>query len=148
MTDDIFDQLVKPEEGYRLKVYDDKDGEEILPGDTCEGHPTIGIGRALDTRGLTDDEVQYLYRNDKTSVISSVLVALPWAGTLDNRKYVLYAMAFQMGVAGLLKFERMLAAAQAGNWQIVHDEMLASAWAKQTPARAQRMAAIMLSGNI
>lgn len=138
-----------PEEGYRNKVYDDSDGQPILPGDTIDGHPTIGIGRALDTKGLTDDEVAYLYKNDKQEVMEKTVDALPWMHALvASRQNVLFAMAFQMGVAGLLKFERMLAAVQAGHWQIASDEMTASTWGKQTPARAQRMAAIMLSGNV
>lgn len=145
---DIFDQLVIPEEGERLKVYDDATGDAIVPGYNVIGHPTIGIGRALDTQGLSEEEKTLLYQNDKQDFIQAVLRALPWAAHLAPlRLGVLCAMAFQMGITGMLNFTQTLAALQDGNWQAAHDAMLDSKWAKQTPARAQKMAQIILTND-
>jgi lysozyme len=137
---DIFDQLVIPEEGQRLAVYDDATGKP--------GHPTIGRGRALDTQGISQEEMLYLYQNDKQRVLAAVLNALPWATHLAPlRLGVLCAMAFQIGIAGLLEFHQTLAAIKDGNWQAAHDGMLDSVWAKQTPLRAQRMASKILTNT-
>jgi lysozyme len=55
-------------------------------------------------------------------------------------------MVFQMGVAGVSKFKRFLAAALAEDWQRAHDEMLDSKWAKQTPSRAKELARVFIEG--
>jgi lysozyme len=55
-------------------------------------------------------------------------------------------MAFQEGVGGLMSFHNALAATHAGNWQLAHDQFLASKWGRQTPARANREAQRILTG--
>jgi lysozyme len=59
---------------------------------------------------------------------------------------VLQAMAFQMGIDGLLGFTGTLAAVQRGDYEAAAKGMLASLWARQTPSRAGRMAAMMRQG--
>lgn len=44
------DQLER-QESYRRFVYDDATGQEIVPGYTVQGNPTIGYGRDLMTEG-------------------------------------------------------------------------------------------------
>jgi lysozyme len=142
----LADLLIR-EEGVRLTVYDDATGKPILPGVKVVGHPTIGIGRALDRKGLTRDEAAYLLANDLVEVQAQVAKSLPWSSTLtDNRRVVLEAMAFQMGIAGLLGFKNTLAMIQAGNYAAGAQGMLNSLWARQTPARAERMAEMMRRG--
>jgi lysozyme len=63
-----------------------------------------------------------------------------------TRQAVLAAMGFQLGIAGLLAFKATLRAMEAGSYAMAAAGMLASKWASQTPARAQRMAAIMREG--
>jgi lysozyme len=146
---DAFDTLVMNEEGLRFQVYDDATGKPIIPGYIVVGHPTIGYGRALDTHGISVSEVTVLYQNGKQAVYKDLGIALSWFNGLDTvRQAVLASMAFNMGVAGLLQFHDTLAAVQAGNWQAVHDAMLASEWAKQLPLRSNQLAAIMYSGSL
>jgi lysozyme len=56
----------------------------------------------------------------------------------------LEAMAFQMGIAGLLGFKNMLAMVQRGGYAAAG--MLNSLWAWQTPASAARTATLMRQG--
>jgi lysozyme len=140
-------ELLTREEGVRLTVYDDATGKAILPGTKVVGHPTIGIGRALDRKGLTQDEVQHLLANDLVEVQAQVAMALPWSTALtNNRRMVLEAMAFQMGITGLLGFKNTLAMIQRGDYEAAAAGMLNSLWARQTPARAARMAEMMRRG--
>lgn len=140
-------ELLAREEGLRLTVYDDATGKPLLPGMTVVGHPTIGIGRCLDRRGITTAEALALLENDVAEVRAQVAQALPWSTALDaTRRMVLEAMAFQMGIAGLLKFKGTLASVQRSDFAAAAEGMLASAWARQTPARAARMAALMREG--
>jgi lysozyme len=111
------------------------------------GHPTIGIGRCLDRKGITAGEALALLENDIAEVRQQVLRSLPWAARLSEaRQVVLQAMAFQLGIAGLLKFTGTLAAAQRSDYAAAAAGMLDSLWARQTPARAARMAAMMRAG--
>ncbi|MBO1074877.1 glycoside hydrolase family protein [Roseomonas marmotae] len=139
--------LLAREEGLRLTVYDDATGKPLVPGMALRGHPTIGIGRCLDRKGITRAEALGLLENDLSEVRAQVAGALPWAGGLSEaRQVVLQAMAFQLGLAGLLGFKGTLAAMRRGDWPAAAEGMLASLWARQTPARAARMAAMMRAG--
>lgn len=139
--------MLREEEGLRLQVYDDANGTLIRPGYTCLGHPTIGVGRCLDTNGITMPEADYLLANDIEKVAAQMDKALPWwRGMTLQRQVVLAGMVFQIGIAGVLAFKNTLAAMQAGNYEAASAGMLASKWAQQTPARAKRMAAQMRGG--
>ena len=115
------------------------------------GFWTIGVGRLIDQRkggGLTDEEVDYLLRNDVARFERDVLNALPWAAALDApRLAVLIGMAFQLGTSGLLGFRQTLAAVKDGRYVAAAGLMLVSKWAEQTPARAARMAKQMETGE-
>lgn len=115
------------------------------------GYWTIGIGRLIDRRrggGLSDEEIDFLLANDIAKVEREVLKKLPWAKNLKPARLgVLLAMAFQMGVAGLLGFRNTLKMIEAGEYDKAADGMLNSKWAKQTPARAERLATQMRTGE-
>jgi lysozyme len=63
------------------------------------------------------------------------------------RQAVLIGMAFQMGTNGLLGFRQTLAYVRDQRWPQAASSMLSSTWAKQTPARAARMARQMETGQ-
>lgn len=115
------------------------------------GFWTIGCGRLIDRRkggGLSDDEIDYLLRNDIERFTREVRQALPWLDSLNEpRKAVLIGMAFQMGTAGLLGFKNTLAAIRDQRWANAAALMLRSRWAEQTPARARRMARQIETGE-
>ena len=64
------------------------------------------------------------------------------------RQLVLASMAFQMGVPGLLKFKRTLAATKDGRYLDAAAAMRGSLWYTQTPERAERAASAMESGLV
>ena len=111
------------------------------------GYWTIGVGRLIDARkggGLSPDEIDYLLDNDIKAKTHEVLRALPWAARLSEpRQAVLVNMAFQLGTKGLLAFHRTLGSIEDGQYGEAALEMLDSTWAKQTPARAMRLATQM-----
>jgi len=89
-----------------------------------------------------------LLDNDIKRNYEAVLKALPWMEKLsDQRQAVLIEMAFQMGVSGLLQFKRMLSAVEDGQYFEAAAQMVESTWARQTPARAHRMALQMETGE-
>ena len=108
------------------------------------GKNTIGVGRNLDDRGITDDESDYLLSNDIDICIEELTNAFPWFVDLsDTRQRVMVNMCFNLGLSRLMGFKNFLAAMEAGDWETAGVEMLDSKWAKQTPNRAKSMAKIM-----
>lgn len=139
MTDNLKRQL-KGDEGVKRSAYQDH-----------LGFWTIGVGRLIDARkggGLRPVEIDFLLSNDIEDRVRALNAKLPWFFTLDEaRQGVLVAMAFQMGTDGLMAFANTLKLVAAGKYAEAADNMLLSLWAKQTPARAQRLAEQMRTGE-
>ncbi|MEK7945714.1 glycoside hydrolase family protein [Pigmentiphaga sp. YJ18] len=133
-------RLLRGDEGEVLHAYQDH-----------LGFWTVGVGRLIDKRkggGITPDESAYLLANDIARREAELDRRLPWWRKLDPaRQGVLLAMAFQMGIDGLLSFKNTLAAVQRGDYAAAKAGMRDSLWARQTPERAQRMADQMLTGT-
>lgn len=69
---------------------------------------------------------------------------LPWLEDQpEDVQRALANMAYQLGVGGVLRFRKMLAALRSGDREKAAEEALDSAWATQTPERAQRVARLI-----
>ena len=146
-------------EGLRLQVYKDS-----------LGIATIGIGRNLEDRGITPEELEwmdipnmdtiyqygiseadamYLAQNDVQIVEEELLRSHPCVENLDAvRQLVLVDMAFNMGVPRLGKFKKMWAAIHENNFDEAAKEMLDSRWANQVKSRSTKLAHAMHTGEI
>jgi len=134
-------------EGLRLKPYCDKTGREFRSPEEC-GKLTIGVGRNLEDRGITEEEAMFLLYNDVMNVIDDVRDTIPFFNDLDSvRQEVVVNMAFNLGIGGLLDFVRMLDALQEGDYKRAAKEMLDSLWAKQVKRRAEELAYAMEHGK-
>jgi lysozyme len=127
------------------------EGEKACVYKDSLGLWTIGVGRLVDPNkpgaGLRPEEISFLLQNDIDDRINALHAKLPWFDNLDDaRKGVLVAMAFQLGVDGLLGFAHTLSLVRDGKYENAAAAMLESLWAKQTPARAKRLSEQMRSG--
>lgn len=112
------------------------------------GKLTIGVGRNLDDRGLSDDEIAYLLANDIKIVEKELDRELPWwRGMNDVRQNVLANMAFNMGVPGLKTFKNTLLSMRNASYDMAADGMISSKWARQVGDRAKRLAKQMRTGE-
>lgn len=140
MTNDVID-LVSPmlrrHEGLRNKAYE-----------CSEGYQTVGIGRNLTTKGLSNDEIAYLFTNDLQDSMEICEKYAYWDLVSPPRQAALIDMAFQLGATGYSKFVKMHLALQDGNWTEACRQCLDSLYAKQTPERAQEIANILLTGEM
>jgi len=154
---DLVKELIK-HEGLRLQVYKDTLGID-----------TIGIGRNLEDRGITKEELDdldipsmdhiykygiteadavYLAENDVQIVEEELLRAHPCVDRLDSvRQLICIDMAFNMGVPRLCKFKKMWAAIEAEDYPTAAKEMLDSRWATQVKGRATKLANAMHNGE-
>lgn len=116
---------IKREEGYRGYQYDDH-----------LGNPTIGYGTLLP---LSEEEAELILNHRLNRFISNVKSSLYDLDIKDEAWEILFHMAYQMGVGGLLKFKNMIKALRDQDYKTASIEMLDSRWAKQTPNRANRL---------
>lgn len=130
-------RLLKLHEGVRLKPYLD-----------TVGKLTIGVGRNLDDKGITEEEADYLLSNDISAVWLSLVSRLEFFSRLDTvRQAVLLDMGVNLGVNGLIAFRKTIVLVAGGRYAGASIEMLDSVWAKQVGQRAQRLAEMMRSGE-
>ena len=156
---DLLMEKLIAHEGLRLQVYEDS-----------LGIATIGIGRNLEDRGITPEELEwmdipnmdtiyqygiseadamYLAQNDVQIVEEELLRSHPCVENIDAvRQLVLVDMAFNMGVPRLGKFKKMWAAIHENNFEEAAKEMLDSRWANQVKSRATKLAHAMHTGEI
>jgi len=136
ITPTLIEQLID-HEGIELKAYKD-----------TVGKITIGVGRNLDDVGISGEEAMILLKNDIQRIVDQLDEKLDWWRELDAaRQRALISMGFNLGIYGLLKFEKTLNALKNKRWVEASDEMMDSKWASQVGRRAEMLSQIMLTGN-
>lgn len=124
-------------ESLRLKPYKDSVGKL-----------TIGVGRNLDDLGISPIEANMLLDNDLSRVVAECRTAFPWFdGLCDSRQNVIASMVFNMGLAGVRGFTKMLEAMARRDFDAVANEMLCSKWSAQVGVRAVELADMMRDGD-
>ena len=118
-----------------------------IPYRCTSGKLSIGYGTNIQD-GITKDEALLLMRHRLGKVVAALESRLPfWSKLTDERRRVLANMGYQLGIAGLMGFKRMLAGLSRGDYEAAAREMLDSKWARQdSPGRARRLAERMRRG--
>lgn len=107
------------------------------------GYLTVGHGRNLEQRGLSDGEAELLLRNDVREIVQELQEKPYWMKLSTVRRAVLINMAYNLGLSGLSKFKNMWAAVESEDFDRAADEMLDSLWAEQVKGRARELSAMM-----
>jgi lysozyme len=145
MNEELLAEELTRDEGRRLKLYKDSNGIW-----------SIGIGRNLQDKGISESEMMFLLKNDIAEHIGLLDKYLPWWRKMDEvRQRVIANMGFNLGIGPspehpkgkLLEFKNTLAAMERGDYDAAANGMSASAWAKQVGIRATRLVQMMRSGN-
>lgn len=138
----LADTLVRHEGAVRK-------GGRHMPYTDTTGHLTIGFGRNLTDRGLSEDEARVLLFNDIQDVINGLRKAYWWFNELDDvRQEVVVNMAFNLGLKGFGKFRTTIAHISAGEYDQAASGMMHSLWASQVGRRATELANMMRTGAI
>ena len=110
------------------------------------GKLTVAVGRNLDDLGISEDEAMFMLDNDISRVEKELIRRLPvYAELSETRKIVLCDMCFNLGISRLMKFKKMIAALEAGDFTKAANEMADSRWANQVGLRAIRLMRFMIS---
>lgn len=117
------------------------EGLRLRPYRCTAGKLTIGVGRNLEDRGITESEALLLLDNDIADFWGKLALAQPWTlAAPEHVQEALLNMAFNLGVGGLLGFKETLALLKTEQYAAAASAMLASKWARQVGKRAERLA--------
>ena len=130
---------IKKHEGFVAKVYLDSLGKQ-----------TIGYGHLLTeeddfVEGVIYDKdiLEALFDKDFDKAKQGMEELV---GTLDiamAAKGIIIEMVFQLGKTGVSKFKNMFAALNEFDYTRAAEEMLNSAWYRQTPSRCEELSNLM-----
>ena len=166
-------RLVRQHEGVMHEPYDDATGKRPI----ALGHITIGVGRNLEARPLTDDEVDYLLAND---LAENEKQARRWLGQgemhtahsysagdyfdllSDNRKAALLDLAHWGGIAKAKNMRAWLIDGILSGSEIAYEKAAReilyktgtnpskgrSGWYQISPTRAQELADIIETNRL
>lgn len=130
---------------HQIKRHEGFSGKPYL--DTV-GRTTIGYGRNLDARPLTEDEGARLLEQDLLRLETRLDLAVrEMESYCLARRAALVNMAYNLGVRGLFGFRKMWRAIDRGDWEEAADEALDSRWAVQVKVRALDIAHMLRSGE-
>lgn len=153
ISDDVCVQRLAINEGIALKPY------------KCPaGKLTIGIGRNIDDnplttkelayighdcrrKAITEEQANFLCRNDLKRVRQELDMFLPWWSNLSpDRQYVMIDLCFNLGYKKLLTFQKTLSSIAQGYYIKASEQLLQSKYARQVGKRAERNANCLKTG--
>ena len=108
------------------------------------GKLTVGVGRNLEDKGITEEEALFLLRNDISECEDDLRSIFTEYDTLDEyRKRVLIDMRFNLGPSRFRQFKKMIAAVKEKDFSRAADEMKDSNWYRQVGKRAETLLEMM-----
>lgn len=118
-------------EDRRRFVYDDKTGKPVAIGSQIRGKLTVGVGRNLEDKGLSDDEIDYLLDNDISDALAEAQTFRWFEGLDIVRKHVVVELIFNMGLARFNAFKKFIRFMSEHRWPHAAAELADSKWQKQ-----------------
>ncbi len=134
---EIEEQLIK-HEGFENKMY------------FCSmGKPTIGVGRNLESYGLSEEEIYLLLRNDIKKCVQDLnIVFRNFNDFNDILQHALIDMRFNLGYSGFRKFRKMIKAIKRGDLEEAAREAIDSKWYHQVKERAKNIVSMIRGGVV
>ena len=137
----LTDQLIR-HAGMKLQLY------------KCPANKwTIGVGRNLEDRGVTEEEARFLLSNDISISVDELQRTFNWFHLLDDtRQRAIVDLHFNLGLNRLKTFKKTIGLIEEAiegrvEWSQVSSELLDSKWSTQVGQRAEQIADMMRLGN-
>ena len=110
---------------------------------------TLGWGRNIEQRGISEDEALLMLKNDIRDSERELMSGFGFFARLDEvRQAALTDMHFNMGFARLSKFKNMIAAFYREDYGAAADEAKNSNWYLQVGDRAREIVAMIRTGEL
>jgi lysozyme len=129
---------IKKNEGLRLKPY------------RCKAKKlTIGWGRNLTDRGISQAEAEVLFEHDLTNAVADLMKVFKFRELnflLADQQTALIDMMFNLGLTKFRKFKKMIQAVKDKNFKEAGRQIMDSKYAREdVPKRAARNKKLMKS---
>jgi lysozyme len=126
---------LKTDEGFEPRVYQ------------CSANKaTVAYGWNLEDNDFPEHIATDLLKHALVEKIAQLSNYQWFCELSDNRKQAIANMAFNIGVAGVLRFKKMVAAIEAKDYDLAALEMQDSKWYNQVGYRAVRLVNVMRWG--
>ena len=123
------------------------EGLRLFPYVDSVGKITVGVGRNLTDKGISDAEARQFLDADINDAILDC-TSFPWFPDLDPvRQRAVVDLCFNMGLPRLQGFVKMLAAIGRQDWNTAAHELLDSRYAQQVGKRASTLAHMLRTGE-
>ena len=130
---------IKLHEGFVPKTYSDSLGKRTIG----YGHLCVEPEQWDDDKEYTKEELNVVFEKDFNEALKNAEHLISNRSINDTAKEVIIEMVFQLGIGGVGKFKNMWSALDREDYGEASFQMLDSLWAKQTPARAGKLAGKM-----
>ena len=117
------------------------EGLKLLPYKCTAGKLTLGVGRNIEDRGISKETAMQMLDEDIEICLNELMERLDYFETLPTEvQETLVNLCFNMGISRLMKFQLMLGAIQAGQYELAAKELLDSRYARQVGKRSEELA--------
>lgn len=131
-------------EGFVPRVYKDSLGKRTIG----YGHLCVEPEQWDDDKEYTKEELELVFEKDFEEALKNAEHLIGERNINHTAKEVIIEMVFQLGIGGVGKFKNMWKALDKEDYGEASFQMLDSLWAKQTPARAGKLAGKMRSAKL
>ena len=135
---------IKLHEGFVPRVYKDTLGKRTIG----YGHLCVEPEQWDDSKEYTKEELENVFSKDFNEALKNAEHLIGERSINHVAKEVIIEMVFQLGIGGVGKFKNMWKALDREDYGEASFQMLDSLWAKQTPARAGKLAGKMRSAKL
>lgn len=120
----------------------------LMPYECSSGCLTIGIGRNLDDKGISQKVADIMLEEDIQDATADLEKNIEGFRELPiTVQEALVNMCFNMGISRLMQFKKTLALIQEGKFVKAGNEALNSKWASQVGYRSVEVAALIKEGS-
>ena len=136
-------QRIKEHEGFRDTVYSDSLGFATIG----YGHLVLPTDNFVEGVTYPKEQLEVLFDKDFQIAFNSANELVDGLDLNHIAKGVIIEMCFQLGKPRVMKFKKMWEALRNKDFEEAANQMIDSAWHKQTTSRCESLAATMRGSN-
>ena len=136
-------QRIKEHEGFRDTVYSDSLGFATIG----YGHLVLPTDNFVEGVTYPKEQLEAIFEKDFQIALTSANELVDGLDLNYIAKGVIVEMCFQLGKPRVMKFKKMWAALRNNDFEEAANQMIDSAWHKQTTSRCESLAATMRGSN-
>jgi len=136
-------QRIKEHEGFRDTVYSDSLGFATIG----YGHLVLPTDNFVEGVTYPKEQLEVLFDKDFQIAFNSANELVDGLNLNHIAKGVIIEMCFQLGKPRVMKFKKMWEALRNNDFEEAANQMIDSAWHKQTTSRCESLASTMRGSN-